>query len=146
MKRISIYKVQQVKERGGLYDVKTKIEEPSDVYDVLEKVLNLSKEAVENFGIVTLNSKNKIVGIHVLSVGSLDSALITPRRVFSAAILNNAAAIILFHNHPSGDLTPSPEDYRITKRLREAGEIMNIEVLDHVIVADYNFKSLDGEV
>ncbi len=85
---------------------------------------------------MTLNTKNNITGINVVSIGSLNSSLVHPREVFKAAILGNAAAIILAHNHPSGDPSPSPEDLEITRRLVEAGKILGIEVLDHVIIGD----------
>lgn len=85
---------------------------------------------------VYLNNKNEPNAIHVVSVGTLNSSLIHPREVFKAALLCNAASVILVHNHTSGDLTPSREDVEITKRLAEAGRMLGIEVLDHVVVGD----------
>ena len=82
------------------------------------------------------DSKNQIIGIHTVSVGSLFAAIVSPREVFKAAILANAASIIVAHNHPSGDVTPSPEDIQVTKTLRDAGKLLDIEVLDHVIVGE----------
>jgi len=81
-----------------------------------------------------LDGKNRITTIHVVSEGSLNQSIVHPRETFKSAILANAAAVILAHNHPSGDTTPSREDREITRRLREAGDILGIKVLDHVIV------------
>ena len=81
-----------------------------------------------------LDSRHRILGITEISRGTLTASLVHPREVFKAAILANAAAIIVAHNHPSGDVTPSSEDDKVTKRLREAGKVMGIRVLDHVIV------------
>lgn len=96
----------------------------------------------ENFVILLLNTKNKPIGINTVSIGTLNSSLIHPREVFKPAILANAAGIILGHNHPSGDTTPSREDVETTKRLVEAGELLGIQVLDHVIVSDEGTLSL----
>ena len=143
MVRINLYSVKQVKEKGGLYDLDSKkITSPDNARDVVQTVLDLNNEAVEKMGAINLNTKNRITGIHVFSVGSLNSAIVHPREVFKQAILNNSAAIILFHNHPSGDPTPSKEDISVTKRLKEAGTLLGIEVLDHIIVGDGRYVSL----
>ncbi|MDP2660270.1 MAG: JAB domain-containing protein [Dehalococcoidia bacterium] len=89
----------------------------------------------EHFVVILLDSKNKGIGINTVSVGSLNACIVHPREVFKPAILVGANAIILGHNHPSGDPTPSPEDVAVTVRIREVGRILGIEVLDHVIVA-----------
>jgi DNA repair protein RadC len=90
----------------------------------------------EQFVVLVLDGKNRIVGFNVVSVGSLTAALVHPREVFKAAVLSNAAALILAHNHPSGDPTPSTEDRALTSRLRQAGELLGIRVLDHVVLGD----------
>lgn len=137
MKRIDIYTVKQVKESGKNYDLETAlISSPSDAADIIKAVFNLAEEAVEKFGILNLTTKNKVSGAHVISLGSLNTSLVHPREVFKQAILNNAASIILFHNHPSGDPTPSREDMDVTRRLVEAGRLIGIEVLDHVVVGE----------
>ncbi len=141
--RINIYSVKQVKEKGGLYDLEgINVNSPADGYGVIQTVLDLNNESVEKFGILNLNTRNKISGIHVISVGTLNSTMVHPREVFKAAMLNNSASIILFHNHPSGDPTPSAEDITLTKRLVEAGKIMGIQVLDHLIVGDGKYCSI----
>jgi DNA repair protein RadC len=98
--------------------------------------------AVEQFGVVLLDSKHRVVRTRLLSVGSLDASVVHPREVFRAAVLGGAAAVVLFHNHPSGDPTPSREDGELTQRLIAAGELMGIDVLDHVILADTRYVSL----
>jgi DNA repair protein RadC len=98
--------------------------------------------AVEQFGILMLDSKNRVLRIKLLSVGSLDSTVVHPREVFREAAAAAAAAIILFHNHPSGDPSPSPDDFDLTIRMVNAGEIMGIDVIDHLILADQTYFSM----
>ena len=103
---------------------------------VKSKLKNYHKE---HFYSIALNSRNH--SIAEVSVGSLGASIAHPREVFAEAIKNKAAAVIFAHNHPSGDTEPSEEDFEITKRLVEAGKIMGIEVLDHIIVAGNKFLS-----
>ena len=91
---------------------------------------------------LALDTKNKVIGIFEISRGSLNASIIHPRDIFQRAILVNAASVILAHNHPSGDPTPSPEDIALTKKLVDAGKVMDITVLDHVIVGECSFVSL----
>jgi DNA repair protein RadC len=97
---------------------------------------------VEQFGVLLLDTKHRVVRTILLSVGTLDASIVHPREVFRAAATAGAAALVLFHNHPSGDPTPSDDDVVLTKRLVCAGELMGIFVLDHVIVAESRFHSL----
>ena len=97
---------------------------------------------VEQFGIVMLDTKNCVLRVKIVSIGSLDQTVVHPREVFREAAAASAAAIVLFHNHPSGDPTPSPDDVALTRRLADAGEIMGIEVLDHLILGDGRFFSM----
>ena len=90
----------------------------------------------EHFVVMCLDTKNNVNALNTVSVGTLNSSLVHPREVFKAAILANSNAIILCHNHPSGDPSPSKEDLEVTKRLVEAGNILGIEVLDHVVFGD----------
>lgn len=96
----------------------------------------------EHFKVVLLNTRNQILNIITVSVGSLDTALGHPREVFKEAIRRSSAGIILVHNHPSGDPTPSVDDVKITGRLMEAGKILGIDVLDHIILGDNKFLSM----
>ncbi|MCW3795413.1 DNA repair protein RadC [Paenibacillus sp. LS1] len=96
----------------------------------------------EHFICVFLNSKNKIIHKEIISIGSLNAAIVHPREVFNAAIRHCSASLICVHNHPSGDSTPSEEDIKITKRLVDVGEIVGIEVLDHLILGGNSYYSL----
>ena len=89
----------------------------------------------EVFCVMNLNTKGKVINLSVVSVGVLDSSMVHPREVFKSVILSNAAAVILLHNHPSGVIEPSQEDFDVTKRLMEAGDVLGIKVVDHLIVA-----------
>ena len=107
--------------------------------DTPERVADLLREqnrpyVVENFQVIFLNTRRRLIGVQVLSQGTLDSLLTHPREVFSAAIARRAAAIILVHNHPSGDPTPSEQDIKVTRDLMRAGQLLKIDVLDHVIL------------
>lgn len=103
----------------------------------------LASDAVqEEFHIVTLDTKHKPIRAHQITVGTLDASLVHPREVFRAAINDAASAILLVHNHPSGDPTPSPEDRQVTDQLTEAGKLLGISVLDHIIVAKSHTLSI----
>ncbi|MCC9654689.1 RadC family protein [Rhodopirellula halodulae] len=108
-----------------------------------QKFAYLAGDAVqEEFHIVTLDTKHKPIRTHRITVGTLDSSLVHPREVFRPAIRDAAAAMLLVHNHPSGDPTPSREDHAVTKRLTEAGKLIGITVLDHIVVAKERCLSL----
>ena len=140
--QVSFEKVVLVKEKVGRYELPRKIGSPEDAYRAVTTITNVQEEAQEVFGIFILNTKHKIVAAHEISRGILNSSLVHPREVFKPAVLHNAAAIICFHNHPSGNPEPSRDDVNITKRLVEAGKIMGIEILDHIIVGDDRYVSL----
>lgn len=116
------------------------IRSPRDAADLLMEQLRYLQK--EHFVCLFLNTKNHVISQETLSMGSLNAAIVHPREVFRAAIKCSSASLICAHNHPSGDPTPSPEDIKLTKRLLEAGEIVGIEVLDHVVIGDGNFVSL----
>lgn len=96
----------------------------------------------EHFVCLFLNTKNRILGQETIFVGSLNASIVHPREVFQAALKRNSASLICVHNHPSGDPTPSLEDIEVTKRLVEAGKILGIEVLDHIIIGEKRYVSL----
>ncbi|MEX2461495.1 MAG: DNA repair protein RadC [Paenibacillaceae bacterium] len=116
------------------------IRSPQDVSTYLMEDLRYLQK--EHFVCLFLNTKNHVIGQETLSMGSLNASIVHPREVFRAAIKRSSASIICVHNHPSGDPTPSPEDIQMTSRLVEAGQIIGIEVLDHIILGDQNFVSL----
>jgi len=99
----------------------------------------------ECFFAIMLDQRHKILSIELVSMGSLTASLVHPREVFRPAIREGAAAIAFAHNHPSGDPTPSPEDMSLTKRLRDAGDILGIRVVDHVVIGDGRYVSFSDE-
>ena len=111
-----------------------------DVAEVL--VPQFGTRPVEHFGVLLLDTKNRVLRTTLVSVGTLDASIVHPREVFREAASGGAAAIVVFHNHPSGDPTPSGDDIALTRRLIVAGEVMGIVVLDHVIVAENAFYSM----
>jgi DNA repair protein RadC len=113
------------------------IRTPEQTSKQCQDIADLSQEA---FQIITLNSKNMMIDRHLITLGILNASLVHPREVFRPCIQDSAAALILIHNHPSGDITPSAEDIRITKKMIEAGNIIDIKPLDHVIVAKKDGK------
>ena len=138
---INIYRLKMVKEDTVEYG-DTTIKSPGDIVRFAREVLEMEEMAEENFIVICLNTKNKIAGVHTVSIGSLNSTIVHPREVFKAALLNNASAIVLMHNHPSGDPEPSREDIATTRRLVDAGNILGIKVFDHVVIGDGRYISL----
>ena len=142
MINISFLNLRIIKENAGRYDVNKKIQSPEDVFNIAQKVIKASEYAEENLWLITLDTKNNITGIFTVSTGSLNASIVHPREIFKRAVLQNAVSIIICHNHPSGDVTPSQEDINTTKRIYEAGKILGIELLDHVIIGDNKYTSL----
>ena len=126
--------------RENTSDEIVKISNESDVYELVkDELVNSDREILLS---VMLTVKNDLIGVETVSIGSIISTNITPRDVFKSAILANAVSIIVCHNHPSGSLNPSPEDIELTKQLIAAGELLGIEVQDHLIVSNQGYKSL----
>ena len=96
----------------------------------------------ECFVVLVLNTRRRVKGHYLVSIGTLDTILVHPREVFRLALMTSAAAIVLIHNHPSGESTPSEADIKVTRELIRAGELLKIEVLDHVVMGNGNFSSL----
>ena len=142
MVNISFFNLRVVKETSGRYDVDKKIQCPNDVFNIAQNVIRANEYAEENLWLITLDTKNNITGIFTVSTGSLNASIVHPREIFKRAVLQNAASIIICHNHPSGDVTPSQEDINTTKRIYEAGKILGIELLDHIIIGDNKYTSL----
>lgn len=140
-KRVDIISIQMIKEGSVLYKDR-KITCPEDIVQITRSFMeNIDRE---KFIVIYLNTKNEPTAIHTVSVGSLNASIVHPREVMKGAILSNSNAMILVHNHPSGDTTPSSQDISITERLKDAGELLGIKVIDHVIIGDegdfYSFK------
>lgn len=117
-----------------------KVRSPQDVYNLLGPTLRDQKR--EHFIALLLDTKGGVFRQVTVSVGDLSSSLVHPREVFTEAVRRSAASILVAHNHPSGDPTPSPEDAAVTRRLVEAGSLLGIEVLDHVVLGDNRWVSL----
>ena len=121
------------------YD-KIRVTSPDVVVNLVMEDMKLLQK--EHFNIAILDTKNQIISIENISIGTLNASIVHPRDVFNAAIKKNANSVILLHNHPSGDVNPSNEDISITKRLIEAGNIIGIKVLDHIIIGNDVFLSM----
>lgn len=117
-----------------------KIASPADVAELFIPILR--DEVQEKFYVICLNSSNRIIKFKTVTTGTLNSSVVHSREIFKVAIDNNSASIILLHNHPSGNPEPSSEDINITRRLAEAGKLMDIPVFDHIIIAGNKFTSL----
>lgn len=141
MKSINVITLKQYIERSVEVS-DDHVRSPEDALAIINEIFDLEHEAVELFGILTLTTKNKLAGAHILGKGLLSSALVRPREVMISAFQNNAASIVLFHNHPSGDPTPSPEDVEVTRRVVDAGELIGIDIMDHIIIGDRSHHSM----
>lgn len=130
-KRIQIVSLKMVRESSILYDVR-KISSPKEAVGLGQRFLEDADR--EKVVLCCLNNKNAPICINIVSIGTLNASLVHPREIFKTAILCNAASIILFHNHPSGQTEASSEDIDITKRIKEAGVLMGIELIDHIII------------
>lgn len=103
---------------------------------------SIKDECKEHFLCLYLNARNQVIHREIISIGSLSASIVHPREVFQVAVKHSAASIILAHNHPSGDVSPSKDDIELTRRLMKAGDIMGIEILDHLIISKSDFLSL----
>lgn len=130
---------------GGYAEVQDKpiVKTPEDVASLVKGRLGGKKK--EHFLALLLDTRNRLIKIAEISVGSLDASIVHPREVYKEAISASAASVVFVHNHPSGDPTASEDDIKLTKGLAEAGEILGIEVLDHIIIGDKKYLSLKRE-
>jgi DNA repair protein RadC len=143
-KFISIFRVTLVKDRRVAFE-QCKLVNSQQSQPLIKKLIKTQGQPDrEQFCVILLNSKNEIIGLNIVSTGNLSSAPVHPREVLKPAILSNASALILSHNHPSGDLSPSPEDIAITARIIQASKIMGIQVHEHLIISmdDDSYYSL----
>jgi DNA repair protein RadC len=119
------------------------LKSPEDVAAVIRSKLKGKKK--EHFWLICLDTRNRLINWKPVSIGSLDTSIVHPREAFKEAVSSSAASVIFVHNHPSGDPEPSKEDIELTKRLVKAGEIIGIDVLDHIIVCDKSYLSLKAK-
>ena len=122
---------------------KITVKSPEDVIKTARSQLKGKKK--EHFLVLCLDTRNHLIKTNTVSIGGLDCSIVHPREVFKDAISSSAASVIFIHNHPSGDPTPSEDDIKMTKRLIEAGEIIGIEVLDHIIICDNEHLSMKAK-
>lgn len=130
-------RVQLIREKNNVKNPAVK--SPEDVYELVKHLKDSDREQLLT---ICLDARNNVLSIETTAIGTLTANLVHPREVFKTAVLQNAAGIIVAHNHPSGETTPSDDDINITKRLFEASKIMDIALLDHVIIGNGSFKSL----
>ena len=137
-KRVDIVSIKMVREGSTKYENR-KIETPFDAYVLLKRFLEDSDR--EKLLVVCLDTKNQPINICTVSVGTLNSSLVHPREIFKTAILSNSNQIMLAHNHPSGISAPSNEDKAMTSRIKDAGVILGIELIDHIIIGSNEYFS-----
>ena len=142
--RAAIELGRRVHEAKTAYRNVTKIKCTSDAIDFCRQQFSrlISDAMQEQFHITTLTTKNQVINMHHITTGTLDASLVHPREVFRPALRDSASSILLIHNHPSGDPTPSREDFAVTSRLKDAGKLLGIDVLDHIVVARDGVVSL----
>ena len=142
--RFTKYKVELVKENAVNYGGQDfDINNAWQMYKAMCDIYHIDKQAEEVLLVICVDIKNRIIGIHEVSRGTIDSSLVNQREVFKRVLLNNAAKIFIVHNHPSGKANPSNADYLVTNKIIKAGELLDIKVLDHIIIGDneyYSFK------
>lgn len=141
-KRVDIVSLKMIKESSILYGNR-RIGSPNEALEIFKDLLENSDR--EKLIVCCLNSKNEPTNISIVSIGSLNSSIVHPREVFKTAVISNAASILIAHNHPSGDTTPSKEDINITERIRQSGDIIGIKLLDHLIIGEGKYLSLKEE-
>ena len=145
MKRVTKYDVRLVKESASLYDYdEKKLNNPYAVSKLLNDIFDMECLCEEHFVMLALDAKLRVVGAFDIHTGTINGSLVSMRSLFSRAMLCNANSIIVAHNHPSGVVSPSSEDIELTRRVKEAGEILDIKLTDHIIIGEeenyYSFK------
>ena len=137
-KFISTYRVSLVRDRHLPFE-QCRLNNSQQSQPIIRKLIETHGQSDrEQFCVILLNAKNEIIGLNIVSTGSVSSAQVCPREVLKPAILASASALILSHNHPSGDLSPSPEDIAVTKRIVQASKIMGIIVHEHLIISMFD--------
>lgn len=142
-KRVDIVSLKLIREGSILYEVRN-INNTVDAVGIGRRFIeDIDREELI---VCCLDTKNQPLSVNVASIGSLNSSIVHPREIFKVAVLSNAASIIVYHNHPSGDTAPSKEDISVTNRLKEAGNIIGIKLIDHIIIgSDGKYTSLKEE-
>lgn len=143
---ISKYKIQLVKEDENNYlENSEALTYPSMVASALNEIFNLENQTDEHFVMLCLNTKNRIIGAFEVCVGTIDASLINIRGIMQRALLCNASRIMVAHNHPSGDSSPSREDKKSTMKIKDACDLMGISLLDHIVIGEDEYFSFKAE-
>lgn len=129
-----------VKEKGVNYDA-GKLNSPEDIVLMMRKLLHVEQMAEEHCYMIAMNSSCKVLGVFFISKGTVNVSLVTPRELYIRALLAGAVQIVLCHNHPSGNAIPSEQDIAITQKIKEAGEMININLADHIIIGSNSYLS-----
>lgn len=139
MRTVTRYRIALVREADTQVPPRANLSSPRGVFRFMQEFLADADR--EEFVVLCLNTRNDLLGYNVVSVGSVNASIVHPREVFKAAVLLNAASIVIAHNHPSGDPAPSREDREVTRAIAEAGRILDIPLDDHVIVGEERYFS-----
>lgn len=129
-----------VKEKGVNYD-SGKLNSPEDIVLMMRKLLHVEQMEEEHCYMIAMNSSCKVLGVFFISKGTVNVSLVTPRELYIRALLAGAVQIVLCHNHPSGNAIPSEQDIAITQKIKEAGEMININLADHIIIGSNSYLS-----
>lgn len=131
-----------VKEFSCNYTTEKNLNTPQKIVNMLNDVFKLNKQTEENLYMLCLDAKCNLQGIFEVSRGTVNTSVASPREIYMKALLCGATHIVITHNHPSGDTTPSLEDVNVTRRIKEVGQLLNLKLLDHIIIGDdyYSFK------
>jgi len=131
------YKVDSIVRETISCSVRPSMMGPKDVKDFMwPYVVKYEPEHREMFWAIAVNTKNRVISLYIISIGSLNASIVHPREIFRPAILDGAASIVIVHNHPTGDAEPSKEDVEFTQRFKKCGELIGIQLLDHLIIGD----------
>jgi len=135
------YDVRLVQEHSGRYDLEKKITSPEQAADICKQLYDMDALSYEKMVMITLNTPLQVVGCFEISRGTVDETAIYPREIATRALLTNAKAVIIAHNHPSGSLQPSEADLQTTKKIRDVLTMLGINLIDHIILTQNNYYS-----
>lgn len=141
-KRVDLIRLKIVRESAGLYGI-SRFAGLQEAADMVRPLISAADREI--FLVMSVNTKMEPMAVEIVSVGTLNACLVEMREVFKHAILNNAAGIVCFHNHPSGDAEPSREDQLMTEKLKAAGELLGISLVDHIIVTEEQYYSFNEQ-
>lgn len=141
MKQVRLYHVELVRESSKLYDIDTTIDSSIKAPAILREVLKIEKWHNEKFGLMALDTQNRLIGLHIVNEGTVNEASVYPREITVRALLNNATSVIIFHNHLGTSEKPSSADITATKSVKAALETVHIKLLDHIILTETSSTS-----